>query len=245
MRLVKDAIKGFFHRFGYDIVRLGHNCDAPFNLLELVVRAYVSAHERFYFVQIGANNGIRGDHLYPLVLAHHFQGLLVEPLPDQFEALRRNYAAEPQVKFENCAIANEEGSCPLYRFRRAAAVPDWAYGMASFDKRHLTKFENTAALGPYIEAVSVSTMTFASLMAKHGIRDVSLLDIDTEGYDYEILKMAFAAGCFPPIINFEHQHLRGPALVACHQALVKHRYQYVNYGRDTLALRQSVESDPC
>lgn len=238
MRLVKRAIKGLLHRFGYDIVRRGENCDAPFNLLELVVRAYVSTHEQFYFVQVGANNGIRGDNLYPLVLSYHLRGLLVEPLPDQFEELRRNYATEPQVRFENCAIANEEDGRPLYRFRRAAAVPDWAYGMASFDKRHLTKFKDTAALGRYIEVIPVPTMTFASLMAKHGIDHVSLLQIDTEGYDYEILKMVFAAGVSPPIINFEHQHLRGSDLVTCKQALVKNQYRYVNYGRDTLALRQ-------
>ena len=238
MRLVKRAINGLLHRFGYDIVRLGEHCDAPFNLLELVVHAYVSTHEQFYFVQIGANNGIRSDHLYPLVRSYHLRGLLVEPLPDQFEELRRNYAAEPQVRFENCAIANEEGERSLYRFRRAAAVPDWAYGMASFDKRHLTKFQDTAVLDRYVEVVPVPTMTFASLMAKHGMGHVSLLHIDTEGHDYEILKMVFAAGCFPPIINFEHQHLRGADLVACKQTLVEHQYRYVNYGRDTLALRQ-------
>jgi FkbM family methyltransferase len=47
-------------------------------------------------------------------------------------------------------------------------------------------------LEPIIVECVVETRTFGELLARHGIQEIHLLHIDTEGYDYEILKTVFA-----------------------------------------------------
>ncbi len=44
-------------------------------------------------------------------------------------------------------------------------------------------------------------------MKKYAIRNLNLLHIDTEGYDYEILKMIPFAEFDIDVIMFEHKHL--------------------------------------
>jgi FkbM family methyltransferase len=226
-------------RLGYDVIRYEEKFEHPFDLLDLVLRDYLSKNEDFYFVQIGASNGIRGDQLYPLICQFHLKGLLVEPLPDQFEELKQNYADHPQLVFENCAIAEENGHRSMFRFVRNAAVPDWAYGLASFDRTHLTKFKDVEHLGKYVEEIQVPTMTYARLIDKHGIDHISLLHVDTEGYDFEILKMALEEDIYPEIINFEHEHLSAKDNLECKQRLLKNNYLFVKYGRDILAIHNT------
>jgi FkbM family methyltransferase len=163
----------------------------------------------------------------------------VEPLPDQFEELKQNYAGHSQLVFENCAVASENGHRSMFHFVRNEAVPDWAYGLASFDSSHLTKFKDVAHLGKYVEEIRVPTMTFERLIEKHDIDHISLLHVDTEGYDAEILRMTFEADFYPEIINYEHEHLSAKDNFECKQRLLKNNYLFVRYGRDILAIRNT------
>ena len=236
MRTLKQSAKRLLQFFGFDVVRLGEREDHPFDLLGLAIEHRRSYDDDFFFVQIGANDGVRSDKLYPQVRRLRLEGLLVEPLPDLFSELKNNYADQPQLIFENCAIASKDGHRKMYRFRRDAPVVDWVHGMASFDKRHLVKFHDTQHLGHYVEEVEVVTMTFESLAQKYGIECIGLLQIDTEGYDFEIIKMVFKAGLYPEMMNFEHQHLSTQDYMDCRKQLVENGYGYISYGRDVLAI---------
>ena len=110
------------------------------------------------------------------------------------------------------------------------------HGIASFTR------ENLLAQGvppEYIETLPVHGTSLQSLLAKHGINKVSLLQIDTEGYDFEVIKSAFDAGIFPDLINYEHCWLvPNTRFQKCKQMLDSHGYQFVETGKDTLAIRQ-------
>src|ERR1700681_618887 len=56
---------------------------------------------KILFVQIGANDGIKNDPIHVYVRKYHWNGLLVEPMPDFFNTLRINYMGEDQLWFEN------------------------------------------------------------------------------------------------------------------------------------------------
>src|SRR5664279_1658362 len=45
-----------------------------------------------YFIGIGANDGVTHDPLYPFVRDFGWRGIMVEPIPEAFAALERNYA---------------------------------------------------------------------------------------------------------------------------------------------------------
>jgi FkbM family methyltransferase len=246
-RHVKAAIRRLFRSCGYDLVRLQKPStlnstlpEKPFNLLEIIVRDRISREPDFYFLQIGAYDGVTFDPLRPLVLQHHLRGLLVEPLPDRFASLRRHYASERQLAFANCAISAEDGQRMLYRFQVDAPIEDWMHLLASFDKQHLLKFPKAYDLHDpehFIEEILAPTCTINTLLAAHRVDRVSLLQVDTEGYDFEILKMVFAAGIFPPIINYGHVHLALGDQIACRHLLAEQGYGFLSVGFDTLAVR--------
>lgn len=111
---IYTQIKSIANKFGIDIVqyrpiKIEDLIEDPFNVLEFVIFYYLASSAPFSFVQIGANDGVRWDPLHDLILKHHLVGLLVEPLPDMFEQLKKNYVSESQLSFENVAIATENG----------------------------------------------------------------------------------------------------------------------------------------
>lgn len=76
-----------------------------FDVLSLVVEKYLAKQKPFFFVQIGTNDGIQDDPVRKLILTHKLPGLFVEPTPDIFSLLCRNYADLPQLQFANVAIS--------------------------------------------------------------------------------------------------------------------------------------------
>jgi FkbM family methyltransferase len=235
---LKRFLRSALHCFGLDIVRHVENCEKPFDLLPFIVRDYLRKKGQICFVQIGANDGLRYDPLRELIKEHRLYGLLVEPLPDQFEKLRQNYSDQPQLCFENCAVDTADGFRQLYRVRMDAQVPDWAHGLASFDRTHLgSGKQNLPGLEKHLEAITVPTMTMGSLLTKHQMADVSLLQIDTEGFDYQIIRLTFAASCYPAIINYENLNLSLLDRLACHRLLASKQYQFIDVGPDTIAVR--------
>jgi len=237
--MLKAVIKSVVRRFGYDIVRYTEKRKRPINVLDLVVRDKLTHDQRFFFVQIGANDGIQSDPLHHLIMEYHLEGLLVEPLPDFFERLRQNYVSEPQLSFENCAIATSDGERIMYCISPNVCVPEKVHRQATFYKHKILRVAKDIGLGKeYVEEIKVPTLTLRTLFRKHSIQKVSLLQIDTEGYDYEILKMAFATHVYPEIINFEYIQLSWEDRLKSREMLIEEGYRFMNIGRDTLAVRE-------
>ena len=154
----------------------------------------------FLFLQIGANDGLTDDPIRHYVLKYGFRGVLVEPQPVAFEALKRNYAGRSRLVFENAAIARSDGKVTLYRFR-AGTVPRWADCLSSFSREVLVA--NFDRVRGEVEEIEVPAISFPTLLAKHRLSTVDLLQIDTEGFDFEVIKMIDFAVFRPRIINFE------------------------------------------
>ena len=152
--------------------------------------------------------------------------MLLEPQPDIFKALTRNYRNEPQLILENAALAPEDGTVSLYTIAGSTL-------RASFNRAALV--EHVGRSEPITE-VPVRAVTFRSLLAHHDIRRVDLLMIDTEGFDYQVVRMALAEGVRPRLVRYEHLHLSTPDRNACASLLANHGYRLFRDGVDTLAL---------
>jgi FkbM family methyltransferase len=223
------------HSVGLDLVRYVAEFERPFDIVTLVVEKYLEIQKPFFFVQIGANDGIQDDPLRKLILGHKLCGLLVEPIPDIFEILRQNYADAPQLQFANVAISTTGGPLTMYRARNGVSLPKFVHGLGSFEKCHL---EKQGVPKHSIEEISVSSVTLPTLLTSHGIREVTLLQVDTEGYDSVIVESALESGIFPEIINYEHCHLVPSTRLRCKRLLDKYDYRFVEAGKDTLAVRK-------
>jgi hypothetical protein len=112
---------------------------APFDLLGVLIwDATNRLGGELQFLQVGAADGVSNDPLHDSILKHRLRGVLVEPLPDQFQRLERAYSGVDGLHFVNCAIAAVDGTLPLYRVRPGAPLPPEVHHLASFDRRNLT-----------------------------------------------------------------------------------------------------------
>lgn len=233
----KHWIKSGFQAFGLDLVRHVPPLSRPFEVLPLVVESHLRRHDNFFFLQVGANDGALDDPIRELILKHDLPGLMVEPLPDMFERLQANFAEQTRLIYENVAITADPGTVKIYRVAADASGPEHWHGMASLSRDHLISEGAPEAL---VRECVVEATTMRALLDKHRIGQVDLLQVDTEGYDFEILKFALQCGLRPSIINYEHCHLVPKVRHAAQRALVDLGYRFLEVGKDTLALRDPL-----
>jgi len=235
--VLKRILQGYLRTKGYEIAKSVDTTGKTISVLELLVEKY-ARQEELFVLQIGANDGLRDDPIRDLIIKYSLSGLLVEPIAEYYQKLTQNYGEQQHILTENCAVSWKDGTQPLYYVTRTHSIPDWAYGMASFDRNVIAKHKNQIQnIENYIEVMEVPTLSVKTLLAKHGISSAGLLQIDTEGYDFEIIKMCFASGLSPRLINYEYVHLSLSDQKLCRQFLEERKYRFLNIGKDTLAVR--------
>jgi FkbM family methyltransferase len=212
-----------------------------------LLRAFGEAFPAAVFVEIGANDGEQHDHLRPMILEHEWRGVMVEPVPYVFERLRSNYATMERVAVENAAIADGDGLRPFYHLAPAAdyeseGLPQWYDGIGSFSRDSVLDHQR---LIPDIESrlmqTEVRCLTFDSLCASHGLDRVDLLLVDTEGYDYEVLRHIDFTRHRPVLVIYEHYHLSPTDQAACQAMMQGAGYDTMSEGFDTWCLRPEAE----
>lgn len=196
----------------------------------------------FFFVQIGAHDGSAGDPLGDLIRKLGLPGLLAEPQPEVFARLEGNCLDAPGLILENAAVGPRKGTAKLYRVAAGCCdrCPD-ADQVASFDRElvlgHLRDHLDGQGLAPEncVEAVKVPCLTFQGLLDKHGITRFDLLQVDAEGYDFEVLKMADLSRRRPAMVNYEHKHLSEADRDQAWEMLLSLGYRLFVQPADTLA----------
>lgn len=74
-------------------------------------------------------------------------------------------------------------------------------------------------------------------MKKFNGKQIDLLAIDTEGFDFEILKMLPLGEMNPEVIIYEEEHFDEDTKHACRAYIEKHGYSYHRAGRDVYATK--------
>ncbi len=229
---------------GYMIRKIEHTTIAPIDVFDLVLRDRMSRVSDFFFLQIGANDGVSFDPIHPYVREFHWRGILVEPVPYLFQRLKANYSGEPQLRFEQAAVAEQEGEITFYAIRDASNLPADIRGLGSLSRdvilAHRAVLPNIESL---IEEIKVPAITVMGLIAKHGVEKLDLLQIDTEGYDYEVIKMIDFSLIKPAIVHFEHVHLSSMEWRDACALLASHGYRLAQVGLDTVAYLQFPTTD--
>lgn len=207
--------------------------------------------EEVFCFQIGANDGKSRDPVHPYFSDFHWKGLLVEPQQDVFEnQLTKTYAGNKRVILENVALGKVDGMLPFYRV--SFSQKRWATGLSSFNRTTLEEHIDNgyirrraqeegdqvpANVQDWIETVQVPTMTVDSLLRKHGIERANVICIDTEGYDFELLKLIDLQKLAPEVIFFESKNLSDEDFVAAQALLAKLDYGLFWEKGDTLAIK--------
>lgn len=224
------------------LVRSGQN-ELHFSLEILASHVAAKIRRRpLSLVQIGAFDGVSNDPLVGLLRENVWQAVLVEPQPRPFAALAALYADRPTVQTFNVAIGDRGDVRTLFYLDADDDLPDWAPQLASFSRAHLAnsqKYMPGVSIEDRLRQIEVPTWTPSMLIDRAGIERIDLLQIDTEGYDYEVLKLFDLKTRLPAIVGYEHQHLSRADRNAAANLLTRLGYQLsMNYGGgDTLAYR--------
>lgn len=194
--------------------------------------------EDFFFVQIGSNDGVIHDLLYHYIQRYQWRGILVEPIGYYFERLKKNYSGNKHLIFENVAISDKDEMRDFYRVKEGLEdLPNWSKGLGSFYPDILFKHRWAIPnLKDYIVKHQVRCIALSQLLDRHSVTNIDLLMIDTEGYDYEIVKQIDFERIKPNIIIYEHKHLERNNRRACRQLLRKHHYALYSHFSNTMAL---------
>jgi FkbM family methyltransferase len=211
-----------------------------------ILRAFADTYRNPVFIEIGANDGVRSDHLRPFIVSLPWKGVMVEPLPRVFARLRENYRGRDGVAFENAAIADADGHVPFYYVAPAEDPsqddPIWSM-VGSLSRaeveRAISRIRNVFRDAPFgdvesrIERTDVQCLTFESLCRKHAIRKLDLLLIDAEGYDYKIIQGIDFELHRPRLLIYEHNHLSAYERERCKAYLEELGYETMNEAIDT------------
>jgi FkbM family methyltransferase len=193
-------------------------------------------------VEVGANDGLAGDPLYRLIRnSRHGLALLIEPVPYLFDRLRITYSGLPNCILANVAIAPAAGTMPIYYIdprakERSPKLPRYFEELASFDKERIENALGGSAASLLCERL-VRTTPLTTLLAEHRITHVDLLQVDTEGYDYEVLKTFPFEKMKPLLVCFEHCHLCDSDRKSAISLLVDHGYKIEKWGKDFVCRR--------
>lgn len=200
----------------------------------------------FYFIQIGANDGLTGDSLRKYITKYNWKGVLVEPVPYVFKRLKENYKDYRGLHFENSAIGVKGGFTKFYALSEFDLQKKKLFGdhekykvdqLGSFDKATLLKHSYMhPQFESLVEEIDVPAMTFDSLLTKYNISNVDLLQLDVEGYDFELLNTMNFDKIVPKVLVFEHQHMKKEHYKAVLKKLRKIGYKFYVDSWDTVGV---------
>jgi FkbM family methyltransferase len=160
--------------------------------LEHVIAHHLLHHQPidFFFIQVGAFDGLANDPLHDLIVRFKWRGILLEPQQEAFKALAATYHDQPQLSLVNAAIAERSGFRPLYKLRRGAPdLPAWAPQVASFRRETVVKHGDVIrGIEDLVETELVPCVSFDDLPLP-AAATVDLLQIDAEGSDFEVIRV--------------------------------------------------------
>jgi len=193
---MRNLVNRGLEKVGYRIYRT-----TEMHPLDTVIRRRL--HPDFFFVQVGANDGKQFDPIRDYVRYYQWKGILLEPVADYFAELEKNYADCPNLKLINAAIADHEGTVTIYRVNPLdTSLPKWKQGIASLHKEHHLR---SGTSDDVMVAEQVPCLPLMSLLDRHNVTSLDLLQIDAEGCDLAIIKSLDLTRILPKILHFEHR----------------------------------------
>ncbi len=160
------------------------------------------------FVEIGANDGVKLSNTYYFEQLGNWTGIAIEPLPTTYKKLQANRTC---VTVHGCVCDYDgetsflaiEGACEML-----SGMPD------RYDRRHERRIrKNLKRHAGVAREIVVPCFTLSTLLARHDIRRVDYLSVDTEGGELEILRSIDFAGFEIDVISVENNYY-DPAIEA-------------------------------
>jgi FkbM family methyltransferase len=196
-------------------------------------------------IQLGASDGLVNDPYRPFIVKYKWRAVLVEPIPESFAALQRNYAPYARgghLTLENAAVSyGGATSARLYRYSNAyicraeASRRTELLQKTSFDPLHLSRWDAQLDASKDIESFDIPAVTVEALAKKHLSGRCDILAMDLEGYEANVLLNLDLSAIKPSLIIFEAEHIAQADWDAIRARLIPHGYELAQHGADAIA----------
>lgn len=190
-----------------------------------------------HFIQIGANDGISDDFVFPLATQNGWIGAVIEPVPHLFEQLAANYRPFPSIKPFQVVIGETESSCASF-YHFAPSPGELVEFLGSLERDVILRH---ACLVPDIESRIIETKLAAVSMGRVtefcGLAGIDLLVTDVEGADAKLVRAFNFGKHMPRVIVIEHKHLGHFDLLSLDEFLGGFDYTAVRLFEDTVYIR--------
>jgi FkbM family methyltransferase len=174
-RHVVEALRPYYHRLD------------PWTGLSGLDRRLVAylPREPGFFVEAGANDGVRQSNTYYLEQRRGWRGLLIEPVPRLAARCHRN---RPLATVVNTALVGPENHGKLIAMEDIdlMSIVHGARGSTAMDEAHLVDGETVQGLKR--QPLSVIGQTLSSVVDQAGLPRIDLLSLDVEGYELNVLR---------------------------------------------------------
>jgi FkbM family methyltransferase len=179
-----------------------------------------------YCVEIGADDGRTGSASY-LFEKRGWHCLLVEPIPESVEEIRRHRACT----VVNCAVSNREGEATF-------GVAEGVEAMSTLDltPAHVAWIKR---VGGSVKEITVRTATLDSLLAEAAFPEIQFITIDVEGHEIAVLEGFTLEAHKPRIMIIEDNSISGDPRVARYMS----DHGYVHFRRTGVNEWYAHESD--
>lgn len=213
-------------------------------LIDYIYKIRTKDNKKVNFIQIGAMDGIRFDPLHKHIKEKSFEGFLIEPNYEMFNLLRENYSESEGLTFINSAI-HSDSKVTLNRIPKEVIdngiLPEWALGISSiYTNRNAlggkqVDDETLSLIKKHMISEEVDCITIESLIENNNLTNLDILQIDTEGNDWNILSSFPVNKIAPLIINFEYYNLPSNELHLALNWLLENGYIYSKDHKDITA----------
>lgn len=219
-----------------------------------VIDLFSKKNDPVNFLQVGANDGFFHDPLHKFIRTYHWKGVLLEPQPFVFEKyLKRLHQRTKDIQTVNAAMSSDDGVRSIYKI--SFSNSRWATGLASFNKSAIEEAIDSGHVercarrygeklpvdkNDYIAEEKINCISPETLAQRYGLRQIDWLQIDAEGFDFEIIKLMKIERTKPRVIVYEHSHLSANDQAACIRHLKDNDYAVADIRENTIAMKKPL-----
>ena len=140
--------------------------------------------QKTFFVEVGANNGIKQSNTYFLESIYGAKGLLIEASPSNYEKCLKNRSSENI--FEHCALVAFDYKLPYLELIYSDLMT------VTTDSTDVNSLKHATKGLKYFDGKNYNffapAKTLSTILKKNNIQTVDLLSLDLEGYELQALK---------------------------------------------------------
>lgn len=240
--LLKSILRNFLNKIGVEVKIIKGDYQYRKYLCQLqsiqerqIVNLAIKKPGSGVVVIIGAHDLVSYDYIAESIAVTDKRIFLFEPRPDSFKKLLENIQ---KLNLGSCQCFNLAVHPSLERINIYSVKPEkvdnyqtWIEGIASIFKDHLLKY----VLEEDIESMEVNCSNPDNWYSDFDISQIDYLQIDTEGFDYEILKSINLIFYSPIVIRIELVNLKDKDKINLVRYLYDFGYDIIFNGEDIIA----------